>query len=442
MARRDLSSRDASSVASSELEYVIRSGKDKTEPVKTISVQEALADKRLYKAKSDREVTRVLFISQNTSLLNPTKQSLDGYLNLSELFDEVHILILRQGIPPKNPSLRVADNIWIYTISTTFWWWSPVVALKLLEEQLVFASGFRADLIVARDPFESALVAYKIGEKYNRPAQLHILEEFQSAGFLRRARNNIWRRYLARFTIPHFQSVRTTTESLLTYIKTKFNPSDIQTLPKFQDYESLITATERIDLKDKYRPHIVFLLFVGKLDAQSRFVDALQATRFVLRNPRVALLVLGDGKARSEFKRRVKAIGVEKQVVFESKAPSAVPYLKSGHILVVTDTDADSEELVLKGAAAGIPMVMTKTEFRADTFINGVSAYMCEPGDQETFTGYIDDLLNKPELRDKFTKNAQAMIRQKFHTDPGSYRESYRNSIEEAFFVDAQTSPE
>lgn len=436
MSRRDLSHRDASSHAASELEYVIRSTKKFEEEVKKVSPQQAMTDAPLFHAKTEREVTRVLFISRNTSLLNPTQQTLDGYLNLSELFDEVHILIMRQGIPAKNPALRVADNVWIYTVSTRFWWWAPTVALKLLNEQLVFANGFRADLIVARDPFESAIVAQKIAEQYNRPAQLHILDDYQSGGFVHKAKNNFWRRFIARFTIPQFQSVRTATDSVLLYVKTVFNPSDIQVLPRFHDYESLIDSDESIDLKATYKPHIVFLLFSGKLDDSSAFVKALGAMRFVLKNPRMALLVLGEGNARSEFKRRAKVLGIDRQVIFETKAPSIVPYLKSAHILIVTDTDADSEDLVLQAAAAGIPMVMAKTEIREDSFINGVSAYMCDVNDTELFSQYIDELLNKPDLRAKFARNTQELIRTKFHTDPLKYREAYRESIEGAFFVD------
>jgi len=439
MPRRDLSSRDASSRAASELEYVIHERKRAQDDVKTVSAQTAMTAAPVFKQKDDREVTRVLFISRNNNLLNPTQQSLDGYLQLSELFDEVHILIMRQGIVARNPSLRVANNVWIYTASTRFWWQAPAVAFKLVCEQLVFANGFRADLIVARDPFESALVAKKIVEKYHRPAQLHILDDYLAGSFVMKAKNNFWRRFLIRFTMPFFQSVRTSTEGMLTYLKTVYSPQDIRVLPRFQDYESLIDSEERIDLKGTYKPHTVFLLFVGKLDHDSTLVNVLKAARFVLKNPRMALVVLGDGKARSEYKRRAKGLRIEEQVVFENKAPSITPYLKSAHILIVSDTNADSEELVLKAAAAGIPMVLAKTPDREDIFINGVSAYMYEEGNTEQCTEYIDALLNKPEVREKFIANAQEIIRTTFHTDPGKYRAAYRESIEGAYFVEPVT---
>lgn len=60
---------------------------------------------------------------------------------------------------------------------------TPFAGIEMVEEQLEFANGFRPDLIVARDPFESAIVALKIAKKYNRPTQLHILQDYSTADF-------------------------------------------------------------------------------------------------------------------------------------------------------------------------------------------------------------------------------------------------------------------
>jgi glycosyltransferase involved in cell wall biosynthesis len=436
MARRDLSQREASSHAASELEFILRKTKKAEEEGRSLTPQEAMAQERVYSVQSNRDITRVLFISRNTELLNPTRQTLDGYIDISDLFDEVHILILRQGIPPKHPVLRVAGNVWVYTVSTRFWWQAPKAGLELLKNQLVFASGFRPDLIVARDPFESAMIAYRAGELFSRPTQLHVMEDFTTAGFITRKRNNFWRRFMPRFTVPHFASVRTLTGTMQTHLQKRFSISDIGILPRFQDYEALIDAPERIDLKEKYRPQTVFLLFIGKLTYESTLFRAMDAAKHVLKNERIGLIVLGDGPARSELQKRARGLGIERQVIFERDVTEVVPYLKSGHILLVTDTDADSEEVVLKGAAAGIPMIMAATEKRSDVFTDGESAFVCEANSTQEFTHGIHTLLNDIELRKRFMAAGQDIIRKHFHADPMEYRTAYRESIEEAFFVD------
>ncbi|MEK7639435.1 MAG: glycosyltransferase [Patescibacteria group bacterium] len=437
MPRRDLSTRDISEHATSELEYVLDEEKKSREPVvPRVTAEEAMTHKRVYQADSSRDVTRVLFISTDTALLNPTTQSLDGYVNLSDLFDEVHILILRRGITSTNPVLRVGTNVWMYTASARYWWLLPAAGKKVIEDQLVFASGFRPDLIVARDPFESALVALSIGKKYKRPTQLHVLEDFTTKSFLKKHHSNFWRRFIPRFTVTKFLSIRTATDLIEDMLHKYFKAPDINTLPRLHSYESLISAPVTLDLKEKYRPFTFIILFIGKLSHQSTLFRAIDATRFVLRNPRVGLVVLGDGPARLEFQKRTEILGIKEQVVFETRESDIVPYIKSANLLVVTDTDADSEEIVLQGAAAGIPMVMAETERRADVFIDGQSTYLCEPTDTQVFADRINELLNNIGTRRLFTETAQAMISLKFHQDPEEYREAYRMSIEQALFVE------
>lgn len=443
MARRDLSQRDASDYAASELQYIIRNEKRTAEGVvRRVTAEQALRSKRMLEFKSNRDVTRVLFISYNTELLNPTQQSLDGYIDIRNLFDEVHILILRTGIAPKDPVLRVAPNVWIYTAAASQWWLTPRAGMEMLKSQLEFASGFRPDLIVARDPFESAVVALKAAKMYNRPAQLHILDDYRTTDFLRRSRRNFWRLFLPIFTVPRFLSVRTLTDTMLTWLQKKYVISDIALLPRYQNYEALITAESSLDLKSKYKPFIFFLLYIGRLDHQSTLFRALDAARFVLRNPRVGMIVLGDGPARSEFEKRAKILEIEHQVVFETKAEEALPYLKAANMLIVTDTDSESEEIVLRGAAAGIPMIMSRTEKRDDIFEHGEDAYLCDPGDVQAFTDRVNDLLNSVPQREEFTENAQEMIREKFHHDPREYQEAYRSSIEQAFFAGETSEPD
>jgi len=439
MARRDLSTRDVSDHAAGELEYVLSRDK-KTEPEATVSVEEAMAEKPVYKADTNRDVTRILFISTDLELLNPTKQTLDGYVNISDLFDEVHILVMRIGIAPKNPVLRASKNVWIYTASAEYWWELPGVGMKMVTDQLSFASGFRPDLVVARDPIESAWLAHKVAKNFNRPTQLHIIEDFTSAEFRNQQPANFFRRFIPYFTIKHFASVRTVTDGMATKILKKFEPADLKVLPRLQNYEAMISATTPHRLSDKYHGFAVFLLYIGELTHESGAFKVLEATRFILRNKRIGLLIMGDGPAKSELQKQAKNMGVLNQLIFEKGDIQLLPYLKGAHMLLVPDVGLKSEEVVLKGAAAGIPLLIASTEKREDIFIDKYSAYFINPDSIDTITIGISDLLNDVEGRSVMAKNAQDVIADKFHFDPTEYEAAYRFSIEEALF--AQTSEE
>jgi glycosyltransferase involved in cell wall biosynthesis len=432
MAKYDLLNSDASDRAQNELDYSLRSEKKK-QSAPRITVEQALRQAPVVLGDTTRNVTRVLFMS----LLNPETQSLDGFLNLSDMFDEVHIVLLREGIPPKDPVLRVAPNVWLYTASSHFWWLTPRAGIALIHEQLVFAAGFRPDLIVARDPFESAIVARNIARSFDRPAQLHVLDDFTTGDFIKKARHNRWRRFIPRFTVKSFVSVRASTGTIERMLARRFTVPDLGILPRFHNYEAIMNTPASIDLKEIYKPFVFIILFIGKLNHESTLYRAIDAARFALRNPRIGMVVLGDGPAKGEFQKRAKLLGIEKQIVFESKIANTLPYLKSANLLLATDTDSDSDEVVLQAAASNLPIIMSRTPKREDIFEHGVSAYLCEENDIQAFTDRISDLLNNVGLRKIFTQNAEQIISTKFHQDLDEYRESYRTSIEQAMFVEA-----
>jgi len=435
MARKDLSRRDASEFERYSLDYILEKEKQSKDDTRYLSVQEAMNDKSFVKIESERDETRILFISHDESLLNPTQQSLDGYTNISDLFDEVHILILRKGIKAKYPVLRVAKNVWLYTANAQDWWKTPLSGMALVKAQLVFAEGFRPDLIVARDPFESAALAIWLGRKFKRPVQIHVLEDYYKLDFLYKDKSNYWRKHLARFTISRADSVRTTTYAIHDKLQEKFKLKDLAVLPKFNNYESLISVESTLDLRAKYKPLVFIMLYVGKLGHESAVHRAIDAGRFGLRNPHIGLIILGDGPAKKEFEKRTEIFGIKEQVIFETDVKDIVPYLKSANVLLIPDTDAESEEVALQGAAAGIPMVMARTTAREDVFTDGESALMCEPGNVDEFSLKLNILMNDIPLRHHMVELSQEMIKLKFHDDPIKYRIAYRKSIEEVLFL-------
>lgn len=438
MARKNLSRVDAADFARSSLEYVLEKERAPQDDTTYVSVEEAMRSEAVFEARSNRNITRVLFISQDESLLNPTQQSLDGYTNLADLFDEVHILILRQGIPAKNPVLRLAPNMWLYTATHKDWWGTAFVGNRLVRDQLVFADGFRPDIIVARDPYESAALAIYLGRKYERPVQLHVLEDYTTKEFLAKNRHNKWRQYLPRFTIARIPSVRTSTKALYDLVFKRFNLPDMAVLPRFNNYEGVRTAEATLDLRAKYKSFVFIILYIGDLDHESVFYRVIDAARFGLKNPRIGLVAVGEGPAKKEFEERAKILGVREQVVFEQDVKDDVPYMKSASVLVVPETTPESDEIVLRAAAAGIPMILARNPMREDVFTDGESALLCAPDNVDEYSLKLNILMNDLPLRKHIAENAQDIMMTKFHEDPVQYKAAYRESIEEVLFLDME----
>lgn len=444
MAKQDLSTFDTSERQRDILQRVIEGdqaqARENEGPV--LSVAEARERASLYEMQSSREATRILFISRDTSLLNPTTQTLDGYLNVSDVFDEVHIVVLRPGIRAKDPVLRVAHNVWVYVATAQEWWLTPWAAKRLIDEQLVFADGFRPDLIVARDPFESAYTAHLVAKSYERPTQVHVLENFLDKKFVTQRPGNRWRRRLARYLLPRFASVRTATQQLKT-IAERLAPDapDIEVLPRFNNYDSLVNATSSLNLKEKYKQFVFIILYVGELGHESTLHRAIDAARFVLRNPRVGMVVVGDGAARNEFIKRTELFGIAKQVVFERRVDDLVGYLKTADIAMVTDTTAVADEFVVQAAAAGLPLLMTPTTYRTDLFTDMESALITASEETSELSQKLSYFLNNVGIRKTLKLGAQTVVTTALHEDPEVYRQSYRDSVERGLLVGRYSAP-
>jgi glycosyltransferase involved in cell wall biosynthesis len=415
----DLSKFDVASRQRDVLDYVLKAEKKgPSEPVIRESIKDARAGSAQLDIVSSRDAIRLLFISRDTELLNQTTQSLDGYLNLSDVFDEVHIVILQPGIRTRNPVLRVAPNVWLYVASATHWWWTPYVALELINSHMVFAGGFRPDLIVARDPYESALIAAIAGKRYERATQLHVLSDFTNPEVLKKEGHSWVRRLLLKYTVPKFLSIRTATDSLTRVLKLRFPTiPDIATLPRFHNYFKQPGEAPLPSIKDTYR----------------------QFSFIMLRNPRVGLIVIGEGPARSEFMKRAEILGIKNQVVFEKRVDMIRRYYETADVLVVPDSTSESDEVAMQGAATGTPMIMTPTPLRSDLFVDGESVFFYEPNNTTDMVVKLNRLLNDNGLRKYFSDAVMLVAETRLHEDPAVYRQAYRDSVEEALLLATET---
>lgn len=435
----DVATSDASERQRQTLDYVLAEAdqsKKKRDQGPKVSVNEARHGEAHFEMNSTRETTRLLFISQDTSLLNQTTQSLDGYLNLRDVFDEVHIVILQRGRAALNPVLRVADNVWMYVVAAPSGLSLLLEAKKTITQQLEFADGFRADLIVARDPLESGLLALWASKKYNRPAQLHIIDDYTDKLFLKRFYYSRLTRHLYQYVIKRFSSIRTSTDVLCSLVRKQVSEAtDVQTLPRYHNFAALSNFDTGFTIKNKYTQFSFIILYIGKLHHGCRAFQAMDAARDVMRSPKVGLVIIGDGEARSELQKRATLLGVPTQIVFEKTVEDISSYLKTADVLVVPDTNPLSDEVTLQGAAAGIPLVLAKTQQRTDLFVDGVSALFYNNEDTVSLSQAIKKIVNDLGVRSELARNARTVIQEKLHEDPMQYRLQYRESVEAALFM-------
>jgi len=385
---------------------------------------------------TSRQRIRVLYISTDESLLHPKGSSFEAFKAVAEGFSEIHIVVLRTGIAPRHPVLRIGKNMWVYTINHQYWWWVPVVAVRPIHQELFFAEGFRADLIVATDPYESAGLAWWIGRKYGRPVQVHVAHEILRKGTNNRDKNQLWRTRIAMWVLPKVASVRTNTEALADRVRSLWPQiPQVEVLPRYFQSPSSVTATDST-LKEQYPQFSFLYVFVGPLTYDGAVSAVIDAARVPLANPSVGLIIIGDGNARHEYERRVQSYGIEANVVFIRDNSVTDTYVAIADVLIITDTTVEADDLLLFAARHKRAIIATETTYRRDVFENALQ--LIPAPTMVSLMTEMNRLLNDYGLRHSLGVVAESVSSQLSNQTNEEYCATYRFSLERGLWADEE----
>lgn len=377
-----------------------------------------------------RSHSRVLFITSDPSVLESGSMRHRAFVDFARYTDELHVLVLleRRG---SSCTTRVGENMWLYTAHARTWWLLPFAARKVAQRMLVFNNNVRPDLVVSTDPVAAGLAGYLIAGTFERPWQIHVTENIWSERYATAHKGAFWRRLVARFLLRRVKSVRTTTARLKERVSAQFpHISDLRVLPKFFNFAGFLEATPQYDLRERYPDFAFIILTFAPLTADSPLHDTFAALYRTLKNPRIGMIVIGEGPAKALFEQKVELLGLTESVIFVAKPEDLASHLKTASVLVMTDTTHASEEHVLTATAAGLPLVAYETELRADLFENGTSAFLVPEGDITALTKKTQLFMNSPALKKLFSRNAKQIARDRLIEDPDLYHRAYRESIE------------
>jgi glycosyltransferase involved in cell wall biosynthesis len=380
-----------------------------------------------------RTRTRVLFVGTDPALLTPQTELRDKLISLSEVFDEVHIMVVGGYGRSQQKAEKIGDRAWLYIATAPHWWSATKAVQAVAAEQLQFTTGFRPDIVVALDPFIAGYAGQHIAEQYQRPFQLHLLHDYFSDSWRQTEKHASWLLRLAHRVLKQTESVCVTSEVLRDKIRQQFSHlSDPILLPRFYNIKSILELPGRTSVvKPAKLAHFKFvILFVGSLNHESTLYRVIDAARSVLRSPSIGLVVIGDGPMRKDFEKRAEIFGIKNQVVFEKPTVDVVSYMRAADLLICSDTTAESEEVVIKAAAVGLPLLLARTELRDELFVDDMTAYLCQPDDTIEFAQKLSKFLNNNGIRIQFSRDARQTVKDRLHEDPAVFKVAYRDAIE------------
>ena len=404
------------------------------EPQPTIAVQEARNESQVLETESNRQYTRLLYLTSDESTLQEGSMSYGHIADLRKVFLELHVVVLcEKKQPEKTPAQRPFDNVWIYLTESSSWWKKGYDAYHTALTQLEFSGGFRADIIVADDLFQAGLAGVFLSKKYTRPFQLHIHEDFFDKEFIESQEHPSLYEWSSEYILNRVTNVRTRTEfqrQAVIHLRKDLEPYT-ELLPSYYNLEMWRDFVPTTDLHQKYPQFKFIMLHISAMNNSSHTSEVIAgASRLLRRYQTLGLVVVGNGPLRSHLERQVIALGLQTQIVFEPMPSEVLSYMKSANILLHLSENGDEDDIILSAATVKLPLVGNLNGLAGKLFVDGESACLCDPSDNRCISDSINMYLNENQDRARFALTAYEIVFDRIEQDYGAYLELCRESIE------------
>ena len=153
----------------------------------------------------------------------------------------------------------------------------------------------------------------------------------------------------------------------------------------------------------------IVLIYVGRLGPEKNLSFLLRSFAGTAHAyDKVRLIIVGDGPERDNLQDRVKAMGIQKKVVFTGMVPNkSLPgYLHMADVFVTASVTEVHPISVIEAMAAGLPVLGIESPGVGDTIRDGVTGLLSS-NDLATFTAQMVRLASQPELRKELSLHAR-----------------------------------
>lgn len=157
------------------------------------------------------------------------------------------------------------------------------------------------------------------------------------------------------------------------------------------------------------------ILFVGRLDAVKGVPLLLDAFAAVLdTHPDSQLTIIGDGPARAKLEERAKALGSTVTFLGYQPQEEVARLLGETDIFVLPSFAEGVPVVLMEAMASRLPVIASRVAGIPELVEDGVSGFLVPPGDLETLTARLEELLCDPALCAKMGEAGRAMVEAEF----------------------------
>ncbi|GAB4525924.1 MAG: glycosyltransferase family 4 protein [Anaerolineales bacterium] len=159
----------------------------------------------------------------------------------------------------------------------------------------------------------------------------------------------------------------------------------------------------------------IVLIYTGRLGPEKNLPFLLRAFKGVAEaNPRVCLLLVGDGPERENLEDRVRYMGLTQRVHFTGMVPfdEIVRYLKMADAFVTASVTEVHPLSVIEAMAASLPVLGINSPGVGDSVEDGVTGFLASEEDLPTFTAKMMRLTSEGGLRCEMGNRAREVAKQ------------------------------
>jgi len=174
---------------------------------------------------------------------------------------------------------------------------------------------------------------------------------------------------------------------------------------------------QEFDTKRKFdeRPNLVG--FIGRVSAEKGVLNLILAVPLVLSKRRdTCFLICGNGELSNKIKETIKNEKLKPYVKVTEWIPhEEIPLrLNELKLLVLPSSTEGLPNIMLEAMACGTPVLATPVGAIPDIIKDGETGFLLKSNNPKHIADKIIELLNKPELLEKVSKNAYNYVREKF----------------------------
>lgn len=150
------------------------------------------------------------------------------------------------------------------------------------------------------------------------------------------------------------------------------------------------------------------LLFVGRLAAEKNVTFLLDnQAKLVKKAPNCKLLIIGDGPDMDEFKKHVKKLKIEDNVIFTGKIPwdKIHQYYQLPQVFVTASHTETQGLTLLEAMGASVPVVGLDDEAFRDVVVPDLNGYLFK--DDKEYLKYIEKIMKDKKLLERLSRQAR-----------------------------------